>query len=144
MSSSLKNNVLKALGVIFAVIASNIVMKAFNNEPHMTNSEKLIQVSSEINANLPMNVDSETVLISTSGFNGAFKYNYQLPNFEVESMDVKEFVADMKLPLINAVCTTDDLKAFRDMKIVVSYSYYDSNKNQIAVIEVDTKECVKT
>ena len=104
----------------------------------------LMQTASELNANLPMTIDSETILFGTSGVKNKFVYSYQLPNYEKDNLDINAFVDSMSPNINNFVCTTEDMKAFRDMEIVVSYSYYDANKTQITTIDVDTKGCSKT
>lgn len=103
----------------------------------------LMQAASELNVNLPMTIDEETILFATSGFKNKFMYSYQLPNYEKDNLDVNAFVDSMLPNINNFVCSTEDMKAFRDMEIIISYSYYDTNKKQITVIDVDTKKCPK-
>jgi len=126
-----------------AIIGKWAVSDLFTQSPE-DKTKLLMQTASKMNANLPMNIDSDTILFATIGVQNKFTYNYQLPNYEKENLDIDAFVDAMSPNINNSVCTIDDMKAFRDLGIVVSYSYFDANKKQITVINVDTKECSKT
>jgi hypothetical protein len=41
-----------------------------------------MHAESEINAHLPMNIDSDTFLFARVGIQNKFMYNFQLPNYE--------------------------------------------------------------
>lgn len=137
----------KALTICAAIggafIGKWAVSGLFTQSPE-DKTKLLMQAASEINANLPMNVDAETILLSTVGVQNKFTYNYKLPNYEKENLDITAFVEAIEPNVTNSVCTIEDMKAFRDMEIIVSYSYFDANQKQITEINVDTKECVKT
>ena len=103
----------------------------------------LMQAASELNTNLPMNVDADTILFTTVGTQNKFTYNYKLPNYEKENIDIPTFVENMKPNITNSVCTIEDMQIFRNMEIIISYSYFDANQKQITEINVDTKKCPK-
>lgn len=126
-----------------AIIGKWAVSDLFTQSPE-DKTKLLMQAASEINANLPMNIDADTILFSTVGVQNKFTYNYKLPNYEKESIDIPVFVENMKPNITNSVCTIEDMQAFRKMEIVVSYSYFDANQKEITEINVDTKECSKT
>jgi hypothetical protein len=137
-------NALTVVGMIGGAIIGNWAVSGLFTQSPEDKTAILMQTASEINANLPMNIDSDTVLFATSGVQNTFTYNYRLPNYEKENLDINAFVVAMSPNITNSVCTTEAMKAFRDLEIVVSYSYYDVNQKQITVIKVDTKECQKT
>jgi hypothetical protein len=126
-----------------AIIGKWAVSDLFTQSPE-DKTAILMKTASEINANLPINVDSDTILFATSGVQNTFTYNYRLPNYEKENLDIDAFVDTITSNVTNSVCTIEDMKPFRDMEVVVSYSYFDTNQKQITVIDVDTKECPKT
>jgi hypothetical protein len=137
-------NALTVAGMIGgAIFGSWAVSGLFTQSPE-DKTKLLMKAASEINANLPMNVDSDTILFSTSGVQNKFTYSYQLPSYEKDNLDINAFVETMSPTIKNSVCTMEGMKAFRDLQIVVSYSYFDANKKQITVINVDTKECSET
>lgn len=123
-----------------AIIGQWAVSDLFTQSPE-DKTKLLMQAASDLNANLPMNIDSDTILFSTIGAQNKFKYNYRLPHYEKDNLDINAFVDAMSPNIKNSVCTIEDMKPFRDMKIVVSYSYFDTNQKQITEIKVDTKEC---
>tara|TARA_B110000093_G_C12687095_1_gene292516 strand:- start:87 stop:521 length:435 start_codon:yes stop_codon:yes gene_type:complete len=126
-----------------AIIGKWAVSGSFTQTPE-DKTKILMQAASEINANLPMTIDAETILFGTSGVQNKFIYSYELPNYNKDNLDINAFVDSMSPKINNFVCTTEGMKRFRDMEIVISYSYYDANKNQITAIDVDTKSCPKT
>ena len=137
-------NVLTIAGAIGGAIIGNwAVSVLFNGDAGEDKTKFLMSTASEINKNLPMNVDSETVLIATIGAKETFTYNYQLPNYEKDNLDLKTFVETMTLKVTNFVCSTKEMQAFRDLNIFISYNYYDTNHKQITEIKVDTKQCQK-
>lgn len=137
-------NALTFAGMIGAAIFGSWAASGLFAQSSEDKTKLLMKAASEINANLPMNVDSETILFSTSGAQNKFTYSYQLPNYEKDNLDIKAFVEAMSPNIKNSVCTMEDMKAFRDLQVVISYSYFDANKTQITVINVDTKECSET
>jgi len=137
-------NALTVVGMVGGAIIGNWAVSGLFTQSPEDKTKLLMQAASEINANLPMNVDSDTILFTTIGVQNKFTYNYQLPNYEKDNLDINAFVDAMSPNIKNSVCTIEDMKAFRDLQIVVSYSYFDANKKQITEINVDTKECPKT
>jgi hypothetical protein len=136
-----------ALTFVAAIVGAIIGKWAMSDLFTQTEEDKtkiLMQAASELNANLPMTIDAETILFATSGVQNKFVYSYQLPNYEKDNLDIDAFVDSMSPNINNFVCTTEDMKAFRDLGVVISYSYYDTNKKQITAIDVDTKSCPKT
>jgi hypothetical protein len=137
-------NVLTIAGAIGGAIIGNwAVSVLFSGDAGEDKTKFLMSTASEINKNLPMNVDSETVLIATIGAKETFTYNYQLPNYEKDNLDLKTFVETMTPNVTNFVCSTKEMQAFRDLNIFISYNYYDTNHKQITEIKVDTKQCQK-
>ena len=137
-------NVLTIVGAVGGAIIGNWAISGlFSGNTGEDKTKFLMSIASEINKNLPMNVDSETVLMATVGGKETFTYNYQLPNYEKDNLNLKTFVETMTPKVTNFVCTTEEMQAFRDLNIFISYSYYDTNHKQITEIKVDTNQCQK-
>jgi hypothetical protein len=137
-------NALTLVAVIGGAIFGQWAVSGLFTQTPEDRTKLLMHAASEINANLPMNIDSDTILFATIGAQNKFTYSYQLPNYEKDNLDINAFVDVMTPNIKNSVCTIEDMKAFRDLGIVVAYSYFDTNKKEITVINVDTKECPKT
>jgi hypothetical protein len=103
----------------------------------------LMKAASELNENLPMTVDSETILVTTVGADETFKYVYKLTNSELSEINVTKFREYMQPTLYNSVCTADSMSEFRKMQITVIFSYLDVASKQITEMPVDTKDCKK-
>jgi hypothetical protein len=144
MKKVTRRNALTFAAAIGGAIIGKWAVSDFFTQTEEDKTKILMQAASEINVNLPMTIDAETILFATSGVQNKFVYSYQLPNYEKDNLDINAFVDSMSPNVNNFVCTTEDMKAFRDMEIVISYSYYDTNNKQITAIEIDTKNCPKT
>ena len=144
----MKKNIWTSAITVVAAIGGAIIGKwavsGLFTQSEEDHTKILMQTASELNANLPMNIDADTILVSTIGVQNKFTYNYSLPNYKKEDIDIPTFLANLTPGITNSVCTIEDMQAFRSMEIVVSYTYLDAVQKQIAVINVDTKECPKT
>jgi hypothetical protein len=134
------NIVLGACAIIGAIGGKWAISKFFNSELS-DKKQLLIAAASEINESLPMNIDSETVLFSTSGSTNRFTYNYELVSHQKSEMNIEQFTNAMNPMITNAVCTKSSMQGFRDLDIVVSYKYFDSSRQEITTIDVDTTQC---
>lgn len=101
----------------------------------------LLHAASEINKTLPMMVDAETRLDSTTGINRTIRYNYTMVNYTVADLDGVSFEKSMKQTLINKVCTTKEMQVFVRNKVPVSFAYYDKKGKQITFITVPSSSC---
>ena len=141
---SLKKNLLTIVPAIIGALIGSWAVSGLFTKDESDYSKMLMQTASKINESLPMNIDSETILVSTVGMDDFFSYKYQLTNVEANSINIEEFVKLMEPQLRNTVCTSEDLAAFRKIKIIVNYIYADHNNVHIVKIPVDTKTCEET
>lgn len=130
-----------ALAAIVGAIAGNVIINSLRSNTATDHSKFLMQAASEFNVNLPINIDAETILFSTIGTGNKFTYNMKMPNYEKENLDIEAFVTALTPNITNSVCTVEDMKVFRDMKVIVAYRYFDSNQKQITEIQVNTTDC---
>jgi hypothetical protein len=137
-------NALTFVAIIGGAILGKWAVSGLFTQTAEDKTKLLMQAASELNANLPMNVDADTILFATVGVQNKFTYNYKLPNYEKENIDIPAFVNNMTPSITNSVCTIEDMQTFRNMEIIVSYSYFDADQKQITEINVDTKKCPKT
>ncbi|WP_067586599.1 DUF2569 domain-containing protein [Endozoicomonas ascidiicola] len=107
-----------------------------------TNINKLlINAASTINQNLPMHIDSDTRLDSTTSVSGNFIYKYTLINYTIEDIDIQYFINSMSPVLKNGVCTSEEMKVFVEMKVPIKYMYYDRNGSQVTTITIMPNQC---
>lgn len=139
---NLKQNSLMIAGALIGAVTVNWLLQS--DSPTDNYTQALLNAASEINKGLPMHVDSETVLMSTSGAMNQFSYFYQLSNYDAENIDASAFKESMEPNIRNSVCTLEGMQSFRDMKIIVNYIYADAQNKQIATIGIDTKTCNET
>jgi len=106
--------------------------------------EELKVAANELNQGLPMMVDSDTRLDSSIAFQNTFLYKYTMINYAVDDISTEEFANTMRPIINNAVCTTEDMKAFVQNHTEVKYLYHDKNGKFVSQIIVKTEECSKT
>ena len=141
MTKETKTNVMLFCCAIVGAIIGKWAVSGLFTQTEEDKTQILMEAASKINAGLPMNVDSETILISTSGSMNNFTYNYELVEHLREDIDVSLFNEAMIPNITNNVCTNSGMEAFREMGITITYRYFDSNSNEITHIDVDTNTC---
>lgn len=101
----------------------------------------LFEVSSRINANLPMMIDSESELFSTTPGSNKLTYHVRLVNTLEKDFDVEGF-RKLNTPRIrNTFCSSANMATIRKMGSTAIYRYVDKNSKEITSIEIDTKTC---
>lgn len=141
MNSSNKFSITLIVCGVVGVVLGKWAMSEFFPSQEEKKDKALMAAANNINKNLPINVDSETILFSTTGGQNKFSYNYELLNTVKSGIDVEAFENAMRPYLTNAVCTTGDMAGFRDLGITVTYRYFDSDRIQFSQIDVDTTSC---
>lgn len=141
MAGKLKINLLIILCSLSGGAVGVWLVGKLTSTDESLNAAQLAATVSSINATLPMDVDAETVLISTASAQNTFTYNYELISHFKAEIDTLIFKQIMAPVIIDAVCTRGVMKPFRDMGILVRYRYFDENKIEIATITVDTTHC---
>jgi len=145
----------KALGVIGLLLAFSVPMiigklagSSLSNLFHsskneVTVDEMLVNAASELNANLPIMVDSETRLDSASIINKNLRYKYTLVNYAKPSVSAQNLRTSIESQLVNNVCTSKDLEVFVKNGATISYAYYGNDGNEITEISVLPSQCVQ-
>ncbi|RZI41519.1 zinc ribbon domain-containing protein [Herbaspirillum sp. HC18] len=115
--------------------------------PSKSSSEwekSLPSIASEINKGMPMNVDRDTVLQTTSaGPGNRFKYHYVLVNIEATDLS-SESIAAFSQVVTNRVCTNNDLKVFLENGTTVTFSYQNNAGVLLTNIDVTPANCKPT
>ncbi len=132
--------------ILFASAIGKLVGKSavdsyYSGKQEGITDEVLLKTANDLNAKLPMMVDSETRLDSSVGLHHSFRYNYTLVNytsFDISAADLRDA---MEQKLINSVCTTTEMQVFIKNGVTVSYAYYGSDGRQISVISVSPAQC---
>jgi hypothetical protein len=99
--------------------------------------EKLVQTSKNLNARLPLNVDSDTRWDTTvPGPGRCLTYCYTLINVSKSEVDPSEVAAKIKPKLLLYYRTNADMKLFRDNRVSVQYMFKDKRGETVTSIEV--------
>jgi hypothetical protein len=108
------------------------------DEPTVLFDQELMKVASELNANLPMQMDGGTRLDTTlAGPGKQFKYYFTLTNVSYDRIDSLQFMEQTKTRLTNIFRASPSMALFREKGVVVDYDYRDRNGFSIAQITID-------
>jgi hypothetical protein len=91
-------------------------------------------------------VDSDTRFDSAQVEPGpTFRYNYTFMNVSLQTLDANKFMASLNGSLHQKfskdLCTSPEMKFFRDAGVNLKYSYSDKDGQFIGAIVVTTAEC---
>lgn len=146
-------NLLALLGVAAVIVAAafsgaigRLVGKAstdsyFASKSAATIDAALLKAASDLNAKLPIMVDSETRLDSTLGLNKSFRYNYTLVNHSSATLSAQRLNDALGQKLVNHVCTSSEMASFVKSGITVSYAYFGNDGKQIAILKISPSQC---
>ncbi|HKE88834.1 MAG TPA: hypothetical protein VKB45_00775 [Gemmatimonadales bacterium] len=131
----------RLLGLISGVLVGILVYRYLQRSRPVSDAD-LAKASTEINRRLPIMVDSETQLVSTSGMNHVLQYNYRLVNLAV-TQDQASALLNYERPRIrNFACSTPATRnTFLKRGITLHYAYTDRNGYDLFMIEVAPKDC---
>lgn len=118
--------------ILFIIL--NIQCSSNNVEANLRfNSEKL-------NKLCPITIDAETTLLSTSvTCDKCLLYLCQF-DFDVNTLNIEEFISAKKLFLINGLRTAESMKSFRNNRVIVQYQYVNLDGIYLPKIEILPEE----
>lgn len=124
---------------LFSIFIINLIV--LNIQCASKNVETNLRISSEkINKMCPITIDSKTILLSTTvPCEKCFRYLYQF-DFDLNTLNIEEFISSKKLFLINSLRTSESMKYFRDNHIIVEYHYVNLSGINLAKIELLPEE----
>lgn len=104
--------------------------------------ELLSKAADQINAKLPMMVDSETRLDSTRpGENDSFDYIYTLVNYSSTALEVNT-VSNLAPQIISHSCSIPQMRKFLSLGITAVYIYRGNDGVEVGRIKVHERDCV--
>jgi hypothetical protein len=122
-----KNIIVSIVAALSAVIAFNAVKHLFPSKSSSLDTT-LMQASSEINKGLPVMLDKETRLDTTTALPGkSLLYKYTLVNFTAKDVSKDDLITKVKPISVNVYKTSDTMKTFRNKGVTMVYQYYDKN-----------------
>ena len=131
------------MGMLVGVAAIFLIQHFFFNPP--TFDERMIEMASEMNKSCPIMVDKETRLDNVTPHSGkVIQYNYTLVNVKKEEVDINEIDRFLKTNMTNNVKTNPNMKAMRENKVTMSFSYKDKNGNFLTEVEVTPEIYLKS
>jgi hypothetical protein len=104
--------------------------------------ESLSRVAAELNRSVPVLIDKETELLSTTGAEAMLIYNYRLVRYSLSQLDPNQFATRIKPGLTRNACNRAETREeFLNQGITLRYAYFDKDKQHIATIDVLPADC---
>ena len=128
----------KRLWIIMAVvIGASVGISTFTHLKRSGSTEEtLVQTSNELNARLPLNVDSDTRWDSTvPGPGKCLTYYYTFVNLYKTEINRGEVSTKANSKLLLAYRTSPDMKLFRENRVTVRYIFKDKAGEIVTSVE---------
>ncbi len=143
MSEKKTVNVLAILvGVVAAgvgAVGGRMAVEKFmgrGNDPAQFDKQ-LLQISDQINRNLPIMVDEVTRLNSTGALPGRkLLYKYTVLGVDPSGFDKEGFIKKKRPELINLYKTTSGMQSLRENHVALSYIYAAENGTVLAELTI--------
>jgi hypothetical protein len=131
--------------IIVALVVASSVWWALP-QPYQNDNPRslktLSRVAAELNRSVPVLIDKETELLSTTGAEAMLIYNYRLVRYSLSQLDPNQFTTRIKPGLTRNACNRAETREeFLNKGITVRYVYFDKDKQHIATIDVTSADC---
>ena len=131
----------RLLGFVIGVALGILIYRHLMGSRPVSDAD-LAKASAELNRRLPIMVDSETQLVSTTGVGRVLQYNYHLLNLTVTPDQASALLNNERPRLISFACSTPATRnTFLKRGITLRYAYTDRNGYDLFTIEVAPKDC---
>ncbi|MFN6483152.1 MULTISPECIES: hypothetical protein [unclassified Nostoc] len=144
IGKSVSKGLFKGPGEAIGETAGKIIGESIVNslaQKKVSSHSYLLQIASEINKDLPMMVDKETMLINVGAQNDALIYNYTLVNYTSAEVDEYQFLTTMGERLTNSVCTHPETKELLNNGISLHYYYNGNDSIFIGKVIISPSDC---
>lgn len=144
IGKSVSKGLFQGTGEAIGETTVKIIGEAIVNYPDqkkLSSQRYLLKIASEINKDLPMMVDKETMLINVGAQNDALIYNYILVNYTSAEVDEYQFLTTMGHRLTNSVCSYPQTKELLNNGISLHYYYNGNDSIFIGKVIISPSDC---
>ena len=129
-------------GIMAVVIGTSVGVSTFIHlQRSGSTEEKLVQTSKDLNARLPLNVDSDTRWDTTvPGPGKCLTYYYTFVNVSKNEINPGEVSAKMKSKLLLNYRTSPGMKLFRENGVTVRFIFKDKVGETVTSVEASPDE----
>ena len=132
------------LAILLFLISLVAAFHYCESRSHERAESTLMELSNEMNENLPAMLDEYTRLDNTmADLGNKLLYRHTFLNIDLELFDESQFRRMMKENLINQYRTREDMKAFRDIGVELTYVYFSETGKELASITISPKDFKK-
>src|SRR5215207_1696432 len=130
--------------IVALVVASSVwwaLPQSYQND-NPRSLKTLSRVAAELNRSVPVLIDKETELLSTTGAEAMLIYNYRLVRYSLSQLDPNQFTTRIKPGLTRNACNRAETREeFLNKGITLRYVYFDKDKQHIATLDVTPADC---
>ena len=132
--------------IVVALIVASVLWwglpRSYQKHENPRSLESLSRVAAELNRSVPVLIDKETELLSTTGAEAMLIYNYRLVRYSLSQLDPNQFTTRIKPGLTRNACNRAETREeFLNKRITLRYVYFDKDKQHIATIDVTSEDC---
>lgn len=139
---------IKLIAIVIAMAIGGILGKAIvetifenRNRDTVRFDQVLVEISEKANATMPIQVDSETRIdTTTAGPGNRITYYFTLINLKSDEVDPAELIRAKRKEIINGYQTNPSMAELRKRQVELIYQYRDKNGNVVATIGVSPKD----
>jgi len=114
--------------ILLIVVLSSVILYQQGAFKKPSFETQMAKAAKKLNRQCPQMIDSETQLDSAVVFRDSlFQYNYTMVKMVRDSTDTLGFRHYMKPKLLKFVRYNNELKPYRDHRVIMEYIYYDKN-----------------
>lgn len=123
--------------ILAVVIGTSVGISTFIHlQRSGSTEEKLVQASKELNARLPLNVDSDTRWDTTvPGPGKCFTYYYRFINVSKNEINPGEITTNIKSKLLLNYRMSPGMKLFREDRVTVRFIFRDKAGETVTSVE---------
>lgn len=135
------NNKYLTIGITFFILVTTLILITIQiNKPKP--SEFLLDLSHELNAFYPMQVDQVTVLNKTYVEGNNLIYDYTIDNeeFKLTGDDIKKILQNR---VIVGICSNPQSMSVLDTNSSILYKYSDKKQKSLLTLTIKKDDCIK-
>jgi hypothetical protein len=101
----------------------------------------IAKLSDEFNKKLPMKIDKDTVLQSTSANGSELSFNYMFPNYKSTDLDESTIRNSVEANIIASACSNKASSGALKLGAILNYKYIGNDNIEITTIKITKDMC---
>jgi LPS sulfotransferase NodH len=105
------------------------------------NNQEILRTSNDMNQDLPLEIDSNTVLLKSFAENGVFGLIYQHNDVDKYLIDTAFYQRRTRKDVFAFACFDSSVTVVLNKSVQFHFIHYDRNMNEIAKVKLSKSNC---